>query len=61
ERGAWRLTFGRSHEIPGFVKRLMPPQQSWGVSYVCLGGVLNYLSERDSESFFVPARRDEAQ
>ena len=36
-RGAWRLTLGGSHETPGFVKLLLPPQQSWGVSRFWLG------------------------
>ncbi|MCU7936020.1 MAG: hypothetical protein KZQ99_14245 [Candidatus Thiodiazotropha sp. (ex Dulcina madagascariensis)] len=34
----------------------LPGRMGYGI----LGGVLNYLSERDSESFFVLARRDEA-
>ena len=39
ERVAWRLTLGSSHKIPGFVKLLMPPQQSWGISYAFLVAV----------------------
>jgi hypothetical protein len=30
KRVAWRLTFGSSREIPGFVKLLIPPQQELG-------------------------------
>ena len=35
-RDAWRLTSGSSHETPGTVKLLLPPQQSWGISQSCL-------------------------
>ena len=36
-RGAWRLTLRSYCEIPDTVKLIEPPQQSWGVSQVCLG------------------------
>ncbi len=41
--GAWRLTLGSYYEIPGTVKRCVPPQQSWGVSIFTRRG--NYLGE----------------
>jgi len=36
-RGAWRLTHRSYCEIPVTVKPCVPPQQSWGVSHICLG------------------------
>ncbi len=32
-----RLTLRSYYETSGTVKLLLPPQQSWGISYVCLG------------------------
>ena len=39
-RGAWRLTLRSYCEIPDTVKLLGPPQQSWGVSHICLARAL---------------------
>ena len=52
-RGAWRLTLRSYCEIPGTVKLLVPPQQSWGGSHVGLGEP--YTSGLETTSRNLPA------
>jgi hypothetical protein len=45
-RDAWRLTHRSYSEIPVTVKLPVPPQQSWGVSHICLAGLIRKYKGR---------------
>ena len=69
---ASRLTLGSCYEISGTVKLWVPPQHSWGVSYVALGepgvrswhalDILSAIAKVNNEFYPVPTKngpRDE--